>query len=136
MDAEIVRLGRIGNPKNRTYPVDARLPNEEGRIRAGMLVEAHVTEIDRPNAIVVPRDAVVEGRGGKVAFVVVDDVVQSRPLELGPSVGEKILVKSGLVAGERLIVAGQLQVVRGERIRVIEAPASGDDAGEGERAAP
>ncbi len=101
-----------------------------------MLVEAYVTEIDLPEAIVVPRDAVVEGSNGKVAFVVVDDVARSRPLELGPSAGEEILVKSGLAAGDKLIVAGQLQVVHGERIRVIEPPPTADETAEGERAAP
>ena len=135
MEAKVARLGKVGDPRNRTYPVDALLPNAGGRIRAGMLIEARVTEIDRPDAVVAPRDAIVEGRDGKVAYVVVDGVARARPVTLGPSVGEDVWVKSGLVAGDMLIVRGQMQVVGGERVQVIKVPEGvGEQAGAEQRA--
>ena len=65
------------------------------------------------NALVVPQRAVSDMQGtALVAVVGADDVVEMRPVTLGPASGTDQVVTKGLTAGERVIAEG-LQKVRG-----------------------
>ncbi len=61
----------------------------------------------RPNAVLVPQRAVLEGPQGKFVYVVnAQSMAEPRPVELGPWAGDDWIVTSGLNAGDRVIVDG------------------------------
>ena len=112
-------VGYVGDTQNRTYPVEIRIQNPDLQIRANMLTRVTFTELELPGVVVVERDAIVDGRNGKVVYVVSDGVAMERPVELGPDSSGQVLVAGGLVPGEDLIVEGQRQVTDGEKVRVV-----------------
>jgi membrane fusion protein (multidrug efflux system) len=122
MTAKVQRIGMFGDPLNRTYPVELRVTNPDLRIRVGMLARATVEQIHRPSAIVVPRDAIIDARHGRFAFVVEGGVARSIPVTLGPQAGDKVIVEEGLSAGARLVVMGQRQLAEGDPVRIIGGP--------------
>lgn len=102
-------------------------------IYPGVLTETVITIDSKPNAITVPRSALVEKvetiiqpesntielqRSYSVFVAKGDSVAERRELELGIEQGERIEVLSGLAAGEQIVVTGQQSLEDGAPIRV------------------
>jgi membrane fusion protein (multidrug efflux system) len=120
INGKVHQTGFVANTRNRTYPVKIRIDNPDLAIRAGMLARVTVTQLDVDDAVVVSRDTIVDGRTGKVVYVVEDGVAKERPIVLGPDSEARVLVAAGLAPGEQVIVQGQRQVVDGQKVRVVE----------------
>jgi multidrug efflux pump subunit AcrA (membrane-fusion protein) len=73
--------------------------------------------------MVVPQEALVRKEDGYVVFTVETengvDIVQARPVELGPAQQNEVVVLSGIDPGDRLIVVGQQTVAAGDRVTVV-----------------
>lgn len=118
--------GRIGfsdpafSQDTGSFTVRAVLPNPKGELRPGMFVTAIMSGAMRPNAIVVPQLAVQQGSKGHLVYVVnASDIAEIRPVVVGDYVGDKdIVVTTGLVAGDRVVVEGVLKVVPGQPVQV------------------
>jgi multidrug efflux pump subunit AcrA (membrane-fusion protein) len=65
----------------------------------------------RQGAIVIPARAITELQGQARVAVVKNNKVSYRNVELGQRIGSVIIVESGLVAGEQIIIDG-LQMIR------------------------
>jgi membrane fusion protein (multidrug efflux system) len=106
-----------------TFLVRAVFANPQGTLRPGQFVKARVTGALRPNAILVPQRAVLQG--AKSHFVWVLDE-QSKPhqrvIEVGEWHGDDWFITSGLKAGERVIVDGAIRVGSDSQVRVVAAP--------------
>jgi membrane fusion protein, multidrug efflux system len=120
------KIGYVGaavNTQNRTFPVEMVLPNEEGLIKPEMVANVSVTRHELKGALVVPQDAVVRVEQGYVVFVAVDgekgSVAQARPVELGPSHENQVVIQSGLQAGDRIITVGQKSVAAGDHVSIV-----------------
>lgn len=105
----------------------------EQEVLPGSLAEAAITVQTRPNALVIPRNALVEDvetvldpetnsirvERGYSAFVAQgDSIAVRRSLELGLEQGDRVEIVSGLEAGDRLIVTGQGGLENESRIQV------------------
>lgn len=112
------------NPANRTFPLEIRLDNAEGRLRAGMRASVVIPKDRIASAIVIPRDAILQGIDGPEALVLNrEGSVEVRELELGPGRGSFVVVADGLAAEDRLIVRGQRGLVPGEPVQPIDVGA-------------
>jgi hypothetical protein len=74
-----------------------------------------------PPKIVVPSSALAERGGGKVVFVVEEDVVRMTPVKLGPSFGRGYELVEGPRAGTRLVASPPETLADGQRIKEKEA---------------
>lgn len=90
----------------RTILVKARVPNPQRLLQAGMFIEAHVVTAVRPQAVVVPEDAVVPLQGATYVWVVADNKVSRRQVGLGVRTPGFVEVRSGVDAGEQVVVGG------------------------------
>jgi membrane fusion protein (multidrug efflux system) len=121
--AQISYVGAVVNPGNRTFPIELRLGNAGGIIKPEMVANVQVVRRTIEEAIVVPQEALVRTEEGYQVFVVETegdvDVIRSRPVELGSGQENKVVIQSGIEAGERLVVVGQHSVAAGDRVRVV-----------------
>ena len=107
-----------------TVTLRAAVPNPQGTLLPGMVVQARlVAGVDR-GVLLVPQQGVTRSPTGEATALLVGEgnKVERRRLELARAVGNQWLVSSGLKAGDRLIVEG-LQRVRPEQT-VTPVPAS------------
>jgi membrane fusion protein (multidrug efflux system) len=118
-DGRIHFLGLVASSKNRTFPSEVAISNSKGELRPGMIARVSLVKREMDDAIVVPRDALLERDLGSVAFVQVGDKAQERAVVLGPFEGNRVVVLEGLSAGESLIVSGHRNLVDGQAIRVV-----------------
>jgi membrane fusion protein (multidrug efflux system) len=107
-----------------TSDARAELPNPEGRLRPGQFVRVTLSGATRPNAMLVPQRAVLEGPQGKFVYVVDEkSTAQARPVEVGEWAGSDWIVTGGLKAGERVITDGVMRIGPGAPVKVADAAA-------------
>jgi len=115
-------IAYASDPKTRTFAVTVVAANPDLALRAGMIVEARVL-VTRHRGIFVPLDAITRDIAGRpAALVVVGQRAESRALELGLTLGDRVQVVSGIGLGDRVVVrglvgAGDLVTVRAESER-------------------
>ena len=76
----------------------------------------------RPNAIVVPQQAVQQGAKGHFVWVISkENKAEARPVVVGDLIGNDWFVSEGLKGGEQVVVAGGL-TLRPDATVTIKAP--------------
>ncbi|MGD2113810.1 MAG: efflux RND transporter periplasmic adaptor subunit [Acidobacteriota bacterium] len=123
----VVRLAAELDPGARTLGLEVEIPNPHGRLKPGMLARVRIPRQRLEGALLVPLEAPIDLEDRKVVYVVVDGAAERRTVELGPTIGERIVVERGLEPGDRVIVQGQSRVAPGERVEERT-----EDAGAGE----
>lgn len=100
-----------------TLAVRAVLQNENGVLVPGNFVRVRIGAADEHDSLLVPDAALGSDQGGRYVLVVgKDDVVEQRKVTIGPRVGELRVVESGLRPDERVVVAGVLRAVPGQKV--------------------
>ncbi len=109
------------DPTTGSYTLRIVFPNPQQLLLPGMFVRAIVQEGVIQQAILAPQQGVGRNPKGEAIALVVDDAgrAQQRMLTLARALGDKWLVVSGLLAGDRLIVEGMLNVRPGGAVSVM-----------------
>jgi len=96
-------------------------PNPQGVLLPGMFERAVVKEGVNRRAILIPQQAVSRDPKGNPTVLIVDGggKVEPRLLEIDRAIGDKWLVTSGLVSGDRVIVEGLQKVRPGASVKVV-----------------
>lgn len=86
----------------------AEFPNPDGDLLPGMYVRVIVDQATAPAAVAIPSQAVQrDASGAALAYVVeAGQTATLRPLQLGRSTGNSVIVEAGLQPGEMLVVDG------------------------------
>jgi len=92
--------------KTGTMSIRAALPNPGNILVPGQFVRINVLGISRPNAILIPQKAVLEGKNGMFVYVVIDGKAQIRNVEAGDWYQNDWIMRSGLQKGDVVIVDG------------------------------
>ncbi|WP_245445811.1 efflux RND transporter periplasmic adaptor subunit [Metarhizobium album] len=102
------------------------VPNPEQQLLPGMFIRAMVPRQVYPAAFLVPQEAVTRDPAGRPELIVVsaDKTGTRRIVELGPVIDGQYLVKSGLSAGETIVVLGQERVQDGQPLETSPAQSS------------
>lgn len=90
----------------RTILVKARVPNPERLLQPGMFIEARLVTAVRPNAVVIPEDAIVPLEGSSFVWVAAGGKAHRRPVSLGVRTPGFVEVASGLAAGDSVVTGG------------------------------
>ena len=106
-----------------TFPVRIRVTETGGLLRPGMFARVAIVYERKPDALQIPRTALLDGDGPPKVFVVQDGKAAERSVQLGLTNGAMIEVVSGLKDGEKVVVVGQGAVKPGAAVRVVNAPA-------------
>lgn len=90
----------------RTITVKAVVPNQENVLQAGMFIEARLATDVRPSAVVIPEDAVISLQGADMVWVAKDGKASRRQVTLGVRTPGFVEIRSGVEAGEQVVVGG------------------------------
>jgi multidrug efflux system membrane fusion protein len=117
-----------------TVQCKADFDNKDAHLWPGAYVQVKLTLGERKDAVVVPTTTVQTSQQGSFAYVVKPDgTAEMRPIVAGLNHDGSVVIDSGITAGEKVVVDGQLSLVPGAR--VVAKPAVGDAAGSAARAA-
>jgi membrane fusion protein (multidrug efflux system) len=111
--ADVRISGQTGTSEAR-----AVLPNPDGKLRPGQFVRVTLSGATRPDAVLVPQRAVLEGPQGKFVYVVDEkSVAQARVVEVGEWAGSDWIITGGLKSGERVIIDGVMRIGPGAPVQ-------------------
>ena len=117
-----------------TVKAKARFANADSALFANQFVNIQLRIKSIDNAVVVPVTAVRLGGSGDFVFVLNPETrtVSVRPIVRGQATGEKIVIASGLKAGEQVITEGADRLKEGSRVTLAgDAPRGGGGGGSG-----
>ncbi len=104
-----------------TSEARAELPNPNGLLRPGTFVRVILSGAQRPNAILVPQRAVLEGPQGKFVYIVnTDSKAEARPVQLGDWQNDDWIITAGVNAGDKVIVDGVMKIGPGAPVHIAQ----------------
>ena len=92
------------NRDENLFQVRIALDEFDSRLRPGMRAQASILTNSFADVLRVPIEAVFYEDGAAVCFVWDDDEATQRPVTLGASDGEYVVVRSGLDAGQQVLL--------------------------------
>jgi multidrug efflux system membrane fusion protein len=124
------------DPATGTIMAKATFANEDLSLWPGQYVDVEIDLDARPNVLSIPTVALQTGQKGPFVFVAKPDgTAEQRTVETGSVVGDRTAVRSGLKAGERVVVEGQIRLANGAHVR-DQSQTPEQPAQQNEKAAP
>jgi multidrug efflux system membrane fusion protein len=113
-----------------TIKLKGTFANADRKLWPGQFVRVTLQLTSRPNAVVVPNQAVQTGQDGQFVYVVkTDKTVEMRPVVTSTRVDQELVVDSGLEPGETIVTEGQLRLAPGSRVQVRDGRGPGGRGG-------
>lgn len=113
---KIQAIDRALNAQTGTIIVRVSFPNPDRHLIPGMSVVMQVRNADIGQQLVIPHKAVTEQMGEFYAYVIQGDSVVQNKLQLGTKVADKIVVREGLKAGDKIVMEGTQKLRPGAKI--------------------
>src|SRR3984957_13296328 len=112
-----------------TVNLRATMSNPEHHFWPGQFVDVKLVLTTQKAAVLIPNQAAQISQKGPFVYVLKsDDTAELRPVKLGQRQGDDVVVMEGVAANERIVLAGQMLVRPGAKVRVdssaIAAPSS------------
>jgi RND family efflux transporter MFP subunit len=126
--AKVVKLYPQINRQKGTLKVEVKLDLPDEKILPDMSVRivflgapADTASSAQPGGAVVlaPRAALRSDSAGAFAWVVSDGRLRRQPVTTGPDVGDRIVIATGLLGGEALVVGDAAELSEGDRVEPL-----------------
>ena len=119
LEGAVREITPMGDPVAKTYRIRVALPDDTP-LQIGMSVEANIVTREKPNALLIPADAVQ----GATVYVIEGERAKRRTVEIGIRGTRAVEILAGLAEGERVASPAPADLSDGSRVRaIIRAPA-------------
>ena len=102
-----------------TVNLRATLSNADHHFWPGQFVDVKLILNTQKQAVLIPNEAAQISQKGPFVYVIKsDDTAELRPIKLGQREGSQVVVMEGVAPDERIVLAGQMLVRPGGKVRV------------------
>jgi membrane fusion protein (multidrug efflux system) len=108
--------------ETRTVLLRARVPNPDKQLRPGMFARLSLVLEERPNALLVPEQAIVPMAEQNFVFRVVNGKAALTPVTLGQRRPGQVEILAGLTAADIVVTDGQMKIYDGSPVVVMKQP--------------
>jgi RND family efflux transporter MFP subunit len=124
LKAKVSSISQVINNNNRTFIMILKPLNKASMLKPNLLAIVQIKDFNAKNAISVPA-AVVQSKNNKqylTQAIQENNVWKAKvvPIETGPVQSGRVLVQSGIDAGDYIITNGYLNVLDGDKINPIK----------------
>jgi len=126
------RAGRVefldNSVQNATGTVNLRvtLSNADHHFWPGQFVNVKLVLATEKGAVLIPNQAAQISQQGPFVYVVKsDETAELRPVKLGQRQGDNVVIAEGVAPSERVVLAGQMLVRPGGKVRIADAAHAG-----------
>lgn len=128
----VLRVSPTVDPLSGTFRVTLAVPSEGNSLRPGMFARADVAWDIHENALLVPRNAVIQDDSEQSVWVVRDGRAWRQVVRTGIVSDETVEILGGLSDADLIVVAGQSGLREGAAIAVSGDPGPADEAPQGD----
>ena len=116
----IKRIAPAVDPASGTFKVTVGLKDPQGELRPGMFVAVHIITDTHPNALLIPKEALVYENGLAHVFIVEQDTV-ARRMRLEPGFSDENYMEALSIVQEndKVVTVGQNGLKDGSRVKVV-----------------
>jgi len=119
LEGKVREITPMGDVAAKTYRIKVALPDDTP-LKPGMSVEANIITREKPNALLIPADALQ----GNAVFVLDGSRARKREITVGIRGTRSVEVLSGLADGERVASPAATDLTDGARVRVRPNPSA------------
>ncbi len=106
-NGRIARVAPVLDPATRTASIEIEIPNSDNRLKPGMYARISLTVEERKNALVAPKNAVIDFESKRGVWMPSEDRrAQFVPVTLGIEGPDHIEILAGLKEGDRFVTTG------------------------------
>ncbi len=120
---KISRISPTVDPQTGTFRARVEVDDRSRRLKPGMFARVNIVYERRPDALQLPRTAIIDADGQQSVYVVDGGKAQQRVIRTGLTNGGWIEVVDGLQGDERVVTVGQAGLKSGTAVRIV-----GEDA--------
>jgi RND family efflux transporter MFP subunit len=118
-------VGKSISPQARTFEVEMKLPNEAQDYKVDMIANVMIRTLQQDEAVVIGKEFVFQDGDRDVVYTVGENddgnaIARQRPVNLGASYKNKVVIRDGLAAGEQLITVGSSFLQDSMRVTIVE----------------
>jgi len=118
-EGKVLLINNMVDQQTGTIRVRLTFPNKEEILKSGMSAVVQLKYNTSDTAVAIPSKAIVELLGEVKAYVVDQhNVIQQRPIVRGPIIDSLLIVRSGLQAGDRVVVEGIQKIRPGDTVNI------------------
>ncbi len=126
----VIFVGNSIDPQARTFSVEANIPNKGNKFKIDMVSNVRIRTRSYNEVIVLPQEYVFRNEDGYQVYLVGSDangntIAESRQVTTGAMFNNRVVITSGLSAGDHVITTGAASVENKTRIRVTTSSISG-----------
>lgn len=120
----VTRTAWVIDSGTRTLRAEIDLDNQHGRLRPGMYVTADLKVAERPDALSLPKTAIISG-DGQTSCLTIDaaGMIKKTPIVTGIRAGDDVEIVSGLSGDEQVIGVNPAAFREGQQVEVVQAAA-------------
>jgi multidrug efflux pump subunit AcrA (membrane-fusion protein) len=119
-EGRVEKINSALDLSTRTLQTEVYIPNSDRSLKPGMFANAEVVLLEKPQTLVIPREAILEAGSEMSVFVVEGKQAVRRPITIGYEQDRMVEVLRGLNEGDQVVIKGQQLIKDGSTIRVIE----------------
>ena len=119
-EGRVEKINSALDVSTRTLQAEIYIPNSNRSLKPGMFANVEVVLLEKPQTLVIPREAILEAGGEMSAFVVEGKQAVRRPITIGYEQDRMVEVLEGLNEGDQVVIKGQQLIKDGFTVRVIE----------------
>lgn len=119
-EGTIVRINEALDLATRTLQAEINVPNPGRLLKPGMFARIEVVLKEKPDALAVPREAVLEEEGKRFVFLVEGNQAIRKPVVTGIEQDRLIEIVEGVKDGDKIVVRGQESLRDRSTIRIVE----------------
>ncbi len=120
-DAKVVRTAGALDPATRTLLTEMEVDNSKGEILTGSYAQVRLPEAKMQPQLTLPANTLMFRNEGPQVAVVANDRVTFKTVSLGRDYGSSVEVKSGVEAGDQVVVNPNDALSEGAMVRTVPA---------------
>jgi RND family efflux transporter MFP subunit len=121
VQGRVARVRPVVDPASGTVQVTVEVnPQQGGGLRAGQFVNVDIITETLESRIALPRTAVLVDGAAPRVFIVQDGRAAEREVAVGTSQGDQVEIRTGVEAGDTVVIVGQDNLRTGLAVRLME----------------
>jgi membrane fusion protein (multidrug efflux system) len=120
-NGSVTRFANALDEATKSMLAEIELPNPKRELRPGMYASVRLEVERKPDALLVPTQALLVEKAGTSVFIVTDGKARKIPVKTGFNDGLNVEIADGVKPGQPVILLGKQTLNNGQSVNLVEA---------------